>query len=115
MNTTLKIGDTLYRPIFDRRTSAFLRIETVTVNSIGKKYFTTEEYHDRTKFEIETLKHINKDFSQNNIQLYKSIEEIELGEQKKSLKKEIDLFFFDYKSSTLSLEQLREIKKIINK
>jgi alpha-galactosidase/6-phospho-beta-glucosidase family protein len=114
MNSKLKIGDILYRPIFDKKTNAFLCIEAYKVDSIGRKYFTTKELCDRKKFEIETLKYIDKDYNHNNIQLYKSIKEIELEEEKKKLKKEIDSFFFDYKSRILSLKQLLEIKKIIN-
>ena len=114
MNTTLKIGDILYQPIFDRRTKAFLSIESLTVNSIGKKYFTIKQFSDKKKFVIETLKYTDKNYNQDNIQLYKSTEEIELEEEKKTLKKEIDSFFQKYQSSILSLEQLREIKKIIN-
>lgn len=114
MNTTLKTGDSLYQPIYDRRTKAFICIETHTINSIGNKYFTVEKLSNKTKFEIETLKYTDKNYCQDNIQLYKSIEEIELEEEKKTLKKGIEFFFHEYKSSILSLEQLREIKKIIN-
>ena len=85
-----------------------------TITKIGNKLFEVDN-SDRCKFNIETLKYVNKEYSQSNRQLYFSEQEIldqrERGTLIQKLRKA-----FDWGGPQLqcTLEQLREVTKILN-
>lgn len=104
------IGQTLFC-IPNSRGLASTRPEYV-VSKIGKKYFYVEG-NDRLKFDKETLKHTDNVYSQNNIQLYRSVQEIMDIRERERLYATIREYFSYYRGKSLSM--LREIMAIIER
>ena len=93
------------------RGSISTRTEYV-VSKIGKKYFYVEE-NDRLKFDKETLQHIDNVYSQNNVQLYRTEQEIQDMKERKSLYDTVREYFSYDRGKSLSM--LREIMSIIER
>ena len=79
----------------------------MTVSKVGKKYFYTSNLGDRWPFDKKTLKYSNKSYSQFDIQLYRSKQEIldkrELAELKNLLYRTFSLIG----ARNFTLDQLR--------
>lgn len=105
----VKLGDVFYQ------NSSGDRILTHVVERLGNKYFYTS-LNGRSidkKFLIENLKYKNKDYSQFDIQLYRTIQEIESINRFNLLVIEVSRFFNFFGAKSLKIEQLEEIFKII--
>lgn len=83
-----------------------------TVSKIGKKYFYVEE-NDRLKFDKETLQHNDNVYSQNDIQLFRTEQEIKDIKERDMLYRTIREYFSYDRGKSLSM--LREVMLIINK
>lgn len=106
---SLKIGDTLYRILGNR--SAPKTIAPHTVATIGRKYFTITG-DTRRKFAIDTLLYTCQDCHQNNVQLYRSEQEIKDSWAADELRGKIGEFF-RFGNRKASLEQLQGIAEIL--
>lgn len=88
-------------------------IYSATVTKSGTKYFYVDN-DNRQGYAHDTLKHTCDNYSQYNIQLYKTEQQI-LDERDFSVLLTYIRRYFDvYGSPKLTLEQLRTIKKIID-
>ena len=103
MKTELKIGQIL----FDWELNEY------EISKIGNKYFECKDCH-RYKFEIETLKHRDPMYSQRSVQLYLDKQKIEDIKEHEKLLTGIRAKIQPYGTVGITLEQLREIAKIIN-
>lgn len=112
MENNIREGQVLYKETYGRYITT--RIETVTVSKIGRKYFYLLE-DDSHPINKETLKYEDKNYSQHDFQLYRTEKEIldrrEKSELFESLRKAFD---WSSKSTNYTLEQLREVFKILN-
>lgn len=97
----LEIGQTLYD----------YSLKEYKVSKIGNKYFECE--YNRGKFEKETLKYYSPNYSQSSFQLYTNKQEILDKKEISSIEEVIRHKIKPYGRSVLTLEQLREINKII--
>lgn len=113
-------GSLLLSPVFigqqlfcfaNSRGSISTRTEYV-VSKIGKKYFYVEE-NERLKFDKETLQHIDNVYSQNNVQLYRTEQEIQDIKERKRLYDTVREYFSYDRCKSLSM--LREIMSIIER
>ena len=68
------VGQVLYRE--KQRRNEPSEIEEVTVGKIGKKYFYLTIWEERYPVDKETLQYTDKNYSQNNFQLYRDKQEI---------------------------------------
>lgn len=102
LNKKLKVGQILYS----------YSLEEFTIDTVGNKYFTVKEMHNR-KFFIDTLK-MNTDSTP--LQLYSDKQILLDMKERDSLYNKIKKRFPVYGSSQdkPSLYQLREIDKILN-
>lgn len=66
----IKVGDKVYEAVKNG-------LREHTVCKVGRKYFYLKYDFQRTKFDINTLEHIDKDYSQNYIKLWRTVEEYE--------------------------------------
>lgn len=75
----INIGDTLYYVgefnSWRKAGKDYRDITSVTVTKVGRKYFYVDRQDDRP-FSIDSLKHENKNYSQLNVQLYRSENDI---------------------------------------
>jgi len=126
MNETTKpdaaavAGSDMLLPVFigqrllcfaNSRGFASTRTEYV-VSKIGKKYFYVEE-NNRLKFDKETLQHIDNVYTQNNVQLYRTEQEIQDIKERNRLYNTIREYFSYGRGKSLSM--LREIMSIIER
>jgi len=91
-------------------------LEPVTVEKVGRKYFYVEggwQYKGRG-FEIETLKYTNQMYSQDNIQLYLTQQEILCQKEFFQRLQKIKHSFSHYSRQKFSLDQLRQVCFILN-
>lgn len=110
MKHSLVVGMKLYAEKRYRNNTP--EIVEYIVSKIGNKYFEVEG-HSWYKFQISTLCYVDKNYSQNNKQLYKSREEIEEKNERQQLLFKIK-DFFTFSGNLLSLDQLKRIKEIIS-
>lgn len=110
--TNIKIGDIFYIEEFFRNQRT--NIKEVKVCKVGKKYFYLEGHLERYPVRKEDLMHVNKNYSQSNFKLYRTIEEIE----QKDLRR--DLWFSirqkigsSYNSEQFTLEEIQQIANIL--
>jgi hypothetical protein len=109
----IKVGQKVYVKLRAYRYNEEDRIKEETVVSIGRKYFTTSGFH--SKFDLETgLESLDTNYP---ARVYLSMdeynEEIERGKLISKIRS-----FFSYYGGTLSehtIEELRQIEKLINK
>ena len=66
----IKVGDKVYEAVKNG-------LREYTVCKVGRKYFYLEEEYFKTPFGIESLEYVNKDYSQRNRKLWRTIEEYE--------------------------------------
>lgn len=90
-------------------------IMEVTVEKVGRKYFYVSGWQFKgLGFDLQTLRYTDKDSTQFSKQLFLSKEEIVEKQERAKLRDEVDKFFYHNQSRTLSTEQLRAIKDIID-
>lgn len=70
----IHVGQVLYYEKVQRNVDT--QIYELTVSKVGEKYFYTSQLGDRWPFDKKTLKYTNKSYSQFDIQLYRSKQEI---------------------------------------
>jgi len=101
----IHVGKVLYYEKVQRNVDT--QIYELTVSKVGKKYFYTSNLGDRWPFDKKTLKYSNKSYSQFDIQLYRSKQEIldkrELAELKNLLYRTFSLIG----ARNFTLDQLR--------
>jgi hypothetical protein len=112
-NKPIEVGQILYREVFKRNQPT--EIEDVTVERIGKKYFYLEgNWSEKYPFDKETLQYSDKVYSQSNIQLYRTKQEIldrrEFYELQIILRKHFD---WSVNSNKNTLDQLRQVAEIL--
>jgi len=107
----IKVGDTLYREMFNRQ-GPNGEINECRVNKIGNKYLYTDN-GGRYPINKTTLKYEDKEYSQRNFQLYRTKEEIKLKQKYNKLYSTIQNYFDRYTTRKATLEQLIEIAKIL--
>lgn len=106
----LEVGQTLYKEVNYRNDAPY--IKPVTITSIGRKYFYVDS-DERQPIDINSLKYTDKNYSQHNFTLKLTENEIlESWEHKKLLEK-LRKIFSHYSSPKLTLDQLKQIDKII--
>ena len=103
MKTELKIGQILFAE----------DLSEYEITKIGNKYFECKDKW-RSKFEIETLKNHDPIYSQHRFQLYTNKQDILDKKEHHLLIDKIRTFMKPYGYVDITLEQLREIAKIIN-
>lgn len=83
--------------------------------SKGRKYFHVKSIngYEQFKVNIETLKYTEANYSQNDIQFYTSLKEIEDETKTLELRKKVKNIFSGYGLPRLSAEQCIEILKIV--
>jgi hypothetical protein len=108
----IEVGQILYREVSYRNQPT--EIKELVVTKVGNKYLYVEGYEDYP-ISKETLMYVNKDYSQNNYQVYVSKQVILDKREEYDLTKAIKDIFpqYGYKVD-LSLGQLRAIKDIID-
>jgi hypothetical protein len=103
--TKVKVGDTLYR------INKSGKIESVLVEKVGRKHFLIADC--TYKFDIDSLKYVDKLFSSYDVQLYRSKQPILDNAERHKLIMKMRTTFDREAKITLSLEQLRAIDAII--
>lgn len=101
----LHIGQKLYR---ERN----FKIEEYTITKIGTKYFEVAEM-PRDKINKETLKRVCPDYMQYEYQLYLTEQEIKDKNELSNLYDKVRKYFSYYTPNGITLEQLRQIAKIL--
>lgn len=109
----LKPGDTIWYREYKRRNEEGENVR-VTVDKIGKKYLTTIEKGDRIKVSIYTLKYESPGYSQNNIQFYRTEQEINDLLLEWELSRQLREKIGTYGTVKLTLSQLKRIIDIVN-
>jgi hypothetical protein len=108
----IEIGTTFYRLLTKRDGTS--TIVEYTVTSVGKKYFYCDD-NSRQKFDITTLFYKDAQYSQDNIQLYRSAQEILDLEEANRLFADIRYNInYNKKASSFTLQQLIDITAILN-
>jgi len=98
----LNVGDKLY----------YSKDICYTIKSVGNKYYSLEE--NDLKIPIDTLLYEHKNYSQINVQLYETLQEVLDYEKYRFLEKEIWLFLGHGEiQKKLSLQELESIAKIL--
>lgn len=101
----IKVGQTMYLKYY----SDMLR--EAKVSKVGRKYFVIS-YDDGMKFNLYNL--LPSEWPYNTYwRIYLTKEDAETAEEKQQLTQSIHLFFGTTKAKSLSIETLREIKKLI--
>lgn len=103
----MKIGTVLYR---ESKTGIILQ---EVVNKVGRLYFECEGDYKGLKYNLNTLKYESKMYSQNNIQLYRTKQEILDLNEHYLLMVKLKNMFGSWQTPKISLEQLRSIHKIL--
>lgn len=106
----LEVGQTLYKEVHFRNDAPF--IKQVKITSIGRKYFYVDS-DERHPIEITSLKYTSKNYSQHNFTLKLTENEILECWESNKLYNKIRLLFQAYKNPNLTLDQLKQIDKII--
>lgn len=110
---TIVIGQKLYRE--DSRRNAPVEIVEETVSKVGKKYFYLTGWEERYPISKENLKYEDKNYTQNNFQLYASKEEILDRREKNRLVNLLKKHFsWSTSGADNTLEQLRQVVEILN-
>ncbi len=107
---SIVLGQKLYAGNWSRNEVS--QITEYIVSKIGKKYFFVED-NERLKFDIETLKHTDKNYSQYNVQLYLTEQEIKDKNEMNVLRNKF-ILASRRKPEDFSLDQLRRIIDIID-
>lgn len=109
----IKIGQTIYIKSSSNYKEGQRDIKIATISKIGSKYFQImESYKGYNEFSLETgLMKTNTNY---RYKAYLTIKEIEDLEEHLILSRKIKREFDSFGNSKYSLEQLREIAKIIN-
>jgi len=106
------VGQTLYREIYNR--NAPNEIKEVVVGKIGKKYFYLTDWEDHYPINKENLCYEDKNYSQNNFQLYRDKQEIlDCRERANLLDKLKKHFDWSGNSNKNTLEQLRVVVDVL--
>lgn len=101
----IKVGQTVYLKSYNES------VKEATVLKVGRKYFITS-YDEDMKINLSNL--IMSDWPHHLYwRIYLTKEDADLEEEKKQLRSSIHLFFGTSKARALSIETLREIKKLI--
>ena len=104
------VGQTLYREYARRGRET--EILEVTVGRIGRKYFYLSGRDDTDGYDLETLRYIDKNYSQHSSQLYRTKQEILDRNEKNDLLDMLQKHFnWCGKCKHNTLEQLREVAK----
>jgi len=107
----IEIGQPLYRQMTGRYSNG--EIKEYIVEKIAKKYIYLKD-NERYKIQKDTLKYVCENYSQQNFQLYESKQEIlDINEKNKLFELIRKSFDWSGNINNFSLEQLREINKII--
>lgn len=106
----LFVGMKLYRDTHSRFSIG--GITEYTVCAIGKKYLSLAE-NKRYRIDIKTLKNIDKTYSQNCFQLYRTVQEINDIREINILTSKIKAIFSVYVQKTFTLDQLRRMVSIL--
>lgn len=111
MSEKIEVGQVLFLRVKNRNEPE--HIQSVTVDRIGKKYFYLIEYGEKRPIDKKTLAYTDKDYSQRNLQLYRSTQDIFDMQEKASLYDKLYKHFRFENNSSNSLEQLREAARIL--
>jgi hypothetical protein len=107
----LEIGQTLYREIHYRNDAPY--IKQVKITSIGRKYFYVDS-DERHPIEINSMTYTSKNYSQHNFTLRLTENEILECWEKNKLCEKLRKLFAYFSKPDLTLDQLRQIDKIID-
>lgn len=88
-------------------------IHSHRITSIGKKYFYITGSSPKANYSLETLKYENKNFTQFNKQLYLSKQEIEDKNELYENTVKIANYFDIWRRKPITLDQTRQICKIL--
>lgn len=110
-SVAIAVGQTLYQEVTARHQRPTLKERVVT--KIGRQYFYVDNWD--TKFSKETLRYESKEYSQHNIQLYLTKEEIEERWEYNRLVERVQRAF-QYIGGTkkYTADQLRRIVSILD-
>ena len=101
----IHVGNVLYYEKVQRNVDT--PIYELTVSKVGKKYFYTSQLGDRWPSDKKTLKYSNKSYSQFDIQLYRSKQEILDKRELAELKNLLYMTFRLIGARNFTLDQLR--------
>jgi len=108
----MEVGQKVYlKPILS--SNRVKETQEYEIRSIGTKYLHVFKGHDECKFDKKTLKHINKPYSA-QWELFLDKQELMDLEEFNSLHGEIENAFRYDGKKLFSLDQLRQIKRIID-
>ena len=108
----LEISQTVFVEVFQHRGPA--QIRECQVGKIGNKYFYLDKFPDKG-FDKQTLKYVSKEYSQDNLQAYLSMQEITDRHEKASLREVLRKHFETWgDSKNNTLEELKQICEILN-
>jgi hypothetical protein len=111
MSNKITVGQVLYK---ENTFKGEITIDEVTVAKVGKKYLYLEGYLGRFPVDIETLEHINKEFSQSNFQLYTDKQQVLDKIERNALWSKVGRYLYGRDNfKEVSLEQLRQIAEIL--
>src|SRR3990167_6632004 len=113
MKTKIITGQKIWYKAISARHGDDLSLKESTVDTVGKKWFTLADKW-LGRFSIETLLQDNGPYSSSH-RVYLNKETVELETEIKNLTTEIRNYFAGYWELKLSIEELKEIKKIIKK
>lgn len=122
MKHDIKVNQELFFKRYESERGAKYEIIPVTVVKVGRLYFEVKDANDswrfhKTKFSFEDLIYHDKQYSQHNMKLYLSVQEIadeqEYSELSTSVGRQFGGYYFKEKVK-LNLDQLRRIQAIIN-
>ena len=100
----IKVGQTVYLKFYNAS------VKEATVLKVGRKYFITS-YNEDMKINLSNL--IMSDWPHYLYwRIYLTKEDADLEEEKQQLRSSIHLFFGTTKAKSLSIDVLREIKKL---
>jgi len=106
------VGQVLYREKSNRNAPS--EIVEVTVGKVGKKYFYITGLEERYPIDKKTLKYSNKNYIQNNFQLYIDKQEIFDRIEKSKLLNALQKHFnWSGDGSRNTIEQLRQVANIL--
>lgn len=108
----ITVGMTFYMNVPDRRGNDSNEIRELTVDKVGNKYM---EMSNGDRVTIETLKHEDHVYTQNEYKLYLTRQEIEDIWETNRLREKVRRLFFQYGvSHKIPVNQLKAIIEIID-
>lgn len=107
----LEVGDVLYYEYSGRGVKDLGEIREKVITKIGNKYFYCNN-DLKTPYAIDSLRY-HSDVSVYGIQLYHSKKEIEDNIELAEISKKISRYFDRFSGAKLNVDQLRQIKAII--